>query len=167
MAISNKTLDTHISELPKEISPERDLWQGIDKAITHDEQLTHKINTKAPVAWAASIVAAVLLTWYGTGVHLSNDAIDSNAKMNLVARMHHDFEQEKQLVLASFGQPKVEELSPAMQEQLKQLAQARNSIEKALKNDENNTDLINLLRWTQQQELKLIEKLYSPQWQTI
>ena len=31
----------------------------------------------------------------------------------------------------------------------------------------NNSDLLNLLRWTQQQELDLLKQLYSPQWQSI
>ena len=39
--------------------------------------------------------------------------------------------------------------------------------EKALLNDVNNSDLLNLLRWTQKQELELIKQLYSPQWQSI
>lgn len=71
------------------------------------------------------------------------------------------------MILTSFGQPKLKELPVAMQEELQQLEKARSSIEKALADDENNSDLIDLLRWTQQQELKLIERLYSPQWQTI
>ena len=47
------------------------------------------------------------------------------------------------------------------------------AIEKALINDENNADLLNLLRFTQQQELNLLQQLYpymnnkNIQWQTI
>jgi len=166
MAISNKTLDTHINELPKEISPERDLWQGIEKAIAHQEQVIVKPKARAPLAWAASIVAAVLLTWYGVGENLSINP-DGHESFNMVVQMQQNFEQQKQLMLTSFGQPNVDELSPAMQEQLNQLERARMSIEKALTEDETNADLLNLLRWTQQQELELLEKLYSPQWQTI
>ncbi len=46
-----------------------------------------------------------------------------------------------------------------MQEQLLQLSQARLAIKKALENDENNVDLLNLLRFTQQQELNLLQQL--------
>lgn len=169
MAISNKTLDTHINELPKEISPERELWQGIEKAIAHQDQKVtlSKVTAKAPIAWAASLLAAVLLTWYGAGIDLSKGT-DSNAgSFNVVALMQDNFKQQRALVLTSYGQPSVEELSPVMQEQLKQLESARMSIEKALLEDQSNTDLLNLLRWTQQQELELLEKLFSPQWQTI
>ena len=41
------------------------------------------------------------------------------------------------------------------------------AIYQALENDPNNSELLNLLRWTQDQELALIEQVYSPQWQTI
>ena len=167
MTISNKALDSHINELPKEMSPERDLWQGIEKAIAHQDRQTNAVKAKAPIAWAASLVAAVLLTWYGAGIDLSKGT-DSNAEsFNVVALMQDNFRQQRALVLTSFGQPSTEELSPAMQEQLKQLESARISIEKALLEDDSNTDLLNLLRWTQQQELELLEKLFSPQWQTI
>ena len=46
-------------------------------------------------------------------------------------------------------------------------------LEKALANDGNNIDLLNLLRFTQQQELELLQKLYpymnnkNAKWQTI
>lgn len=167
MTISNKALDSRINELPKEMSPERDLWQGIEKAIAHQDRQTNAVKAKAPIAWAASLVAAVLLTWYGAGIDLSKGT-DSNAEsFNVVALMQDNFRQQRALVLTSFGQPSTEELSPAMQEQLKQLESARISIEKALLEDDSNTDLLNLLRWTQQQELELLEKLFSPQWQTI
>ena len=54
-----------------------------------------------------------------------------------------------------------------MQKQFKELSSARVAINKALKDDPNNSDLLNLLRWTQQQELDLLQQVYSPQWQTI
>ena len=54
-----------------------------------------------------------------------------------------------------------------IQEQFKQLTSAQLTIRKALESEPNNIDLLNLLRWTQQQEIDLLNKLYSPQWQSI
>ena len=51
--------------------------------------------------------------------------------------------------------------------QFKQLTSAQLTIRKALESEPNNIDLLNLLRWTQQQEIDLLNKLYSPQWQSI
>ena len=115
-----------------------------------------------PMAWAASLVAAVLLTW----VSFSPQQQDLQAELSLVATMQNNFAQQKQTMLASFGQPELAKLPKAMQEQLSQLA-SRDAIQVALAADANNVDLVNLLRWTQQQELALLEQLYSPKWQSI
>ena len=81
--------------------------------------------------------------------------------------MQTDFQQQRQLLLVSFGQPDITKLSPEMQDELAKLASARQTIEKALLEDPENGDLLNLLRWTQQQELEFIEQLFRPQWQSI
>ena len=76
-------------------------------------------------------------------------------------------------MLVSYGQPDMTNLPIKMQDQLTELAQARKTIEKALANDGNNVELLNLLRFTQQQELKLLQQLYplmnneNAYWQTI
>ena len=70
-------------------------------------------------------------------------------------------------MLVSFGQPKVSELPKEIQEELIKLSSAQTTIEKALIEDPSNNDLLNLLRWTQKQELDLLTQLYSPKWQSI
>lgn len=167
MAISEKVLQQQIDALPKEIQPERDLWLGIEKAIGQQPNARPIANKKMPLAWAASVVAAVLLTWYSTEFSQPINEPNGAATLNVVAQMQQHFEQQKSFMLTSFGQPSLNELSPEMQDQLAQLESAQRAIEKALAEDPNNTDLINLLRWIQQQELDLIERLFSPQWQTI
>lgn len=160
------SLQAAIAQLPKEIVPERDLWSGIDKAINQSATLAGNNDKKkafTPVAWAASIVAAVLLTW----VTLGPEQLTSKPQINLVAAMQQDFEQQKQTMLVNFGAPDIKQLPVAMQTELVKLSSAQNTISKALADDPNNSDLLNLLRWTQQQELDLLNQLYSPQWQTI
>ncbi|MDG1750936.1 MAG: hypothetical protein P8I03_04645 [Thalassotalea sp.] len=167
--ISEQSLDEQVANLPKEMSPKRDLWQGIEKAIAVSPQLSSEkkqLQKKAPIvpmAWAASVVAAVLLTWFSFSPQLSI----APSNINLASVMKKDFEQQKQLMLTSFGQPELQQLSKEMQQQLEELSSARSAIDKALENDPDNSELLNLLRWTQKQELELIKQLYSPQWQTI
>ena len=165
MKISEQELQAQVDDLPQEMSPERDLWAGIERAIQHKEQEnTQPVNKKVvmPVAWAASIIAAVLLTWVSF-----TPENNIGQSQSLVAVMQDSFEQQKQTLLVSFGRPDISKLSPKMQEELSKLASARASIEKALMDDPDNADLLNLLRWTQQQELNFIEQLYRPQWQSI
>ena len=173
--ISESQLEQQVAQLIKEMQPQRDLWSGIERAIAlapqdnnSQEVMSHtvlKSKTKAfvPTAWAASVIAAVLLTWFS----FSPSQLESSISIDLASTMQQDFEQQRQFVLASFGQPKLKELPAEMQSQLSELANARKAIGKALVNDPNNSELLNLLRWTQKQELDLIKQLYSPQWQTI
>ena len=183
--ISDQTLASQVSELPKEMQPQRDLWSGIERAIQDKSQHDNTTNKKGnvvPMAWAASIIAAVLVAWVSfvpttskltMPLTVSNEkAAQSNAGV-LVSSMQENFQQQKQAMLVSYGQPDMTNLPAKMQTQLIELAQARKAIEKALINDENNADLLNLLRFTQQQELNLLQQLYpylnnkDIQWQTI
>jgi len=171
LKLSDQALQEQVLELPTEMSPDRDLWSGIEKAISTKSQNNfiserQEQRYKAPMAWAASVVAAVLLSW---GIYTPQEASQTSGQVNvnLVAAMQQTFEQQKQSMLVSYGQPKLQTLAPEMQEQLKQLTSAQNTIKKALVAEPNNIDLLNLLRWTQQQELDLLKQLYSPQWQSI
>jgi hypothetical protein len=96
------SLQAAIAQLPKEIVPERDLWSGIDKAINQSATLVDsndKRKAYTPAAWAASIVAAVLLTW----VTLGPEQLTSKPQINLVAAMQQDFEQQKQTMLVNLA----------------------------------------------------------------
>ncbi len=173
MQLSEQNLQVQVLQLPKELSPERDLWAGIEKAISDKTQQSFNDNNnqwrKAPIAWAASVVAAVLLTW-GVITPQEGALQDQNSyqgNINLVAAMQQTFDQQKQTMLVSYGQPKLQDLSAEMQEQFTQLTSAQDTIKKALIDEPNSIDLLNLLRWTQQQELDLLKQLYSPQWQSI
>jgi len=162
---TEQNLRDAIAKLPQEMTPERDLWSGIEKAINQKSQTVTSDSNKVfmPTAWAASVVAAVLLTW----VTLGPQQESTQNPVNLVAEMQQDFERQKQTMLVSFGTPDVKQLSEAMQAELNKLSSAQKTISKALADDPNNSDLLNLLRWTQKQELDLLKQLYSPQWQTI
>lgn len=160
--LSEQALQNEIAKLPQDIEPRRDLWNGIERAIAETSQHdNHKKSHLTPVAWAASLVAAVLVTW------LSFSPLPAVNSTNYTQVLNDSFEQQKQLLLASFGQPKLTNLPIEMQKQLKELSAARTTIEKALADDPNNNQLLNLLRWTQKQEIDLLKQLYSPQWQTI
>lgn len=164
--ITDQELDQHITQLSTEMTPDRDLWIGVERAITRQEQVqVAKVSAKGQIhlAWAASFVAAILLTW---GVLYPQEQ-SKQTPLSLASMMEKNFEQNKKLILTSYGQEKPKTLSAEMQKQFKELSSARAAINKALKAEPNNSDLLNLLRWTQQQELDLLQKIYSPQWQTI
>lgn len=174
--ISDKQLADEVSQLTSEMTPERDLWSGIERAINHNvQQEKQQSNVFVPSAWAASIALVAMVSWF-TFSPLFGDKqrqelvntqpSSSELQGTLVTFMEQNFQQQKQALLVSYGQPSLNKLPPAMQQELKQLADARASISKALLADENNADLLNLLDFTQQQELKLLQQLYN-QYQVI
>ena len=183
--ISDQTLASQINKLPKEMQPQRDLWSGIERAIQGKSQQvanTSKKQTILPVAWAASIIAAVLVAWISFAPTTSTlsplltasneEKVQLNTEL-IVNSMQENFQQQKQAMLVSYGKPDMTNLPINMQNQLVELAKARKTIEKALVDDVNNVDLLNLLRFTQQQELNLLQQLYpymnnkNAQWQRI
>ena len=174
--LSEQDLQKNVAELPDEMTPQRDLWAGIERAIQTKQQDQPSIDSpkKAafiPTAWAASLVAAVLVTWVSFSPQLLDKSVNvaqqDNSSLNLVIAMQENFKQTKQTMLVSFGQPKVSELPQEIQEELIKLSSAQATIVKALIEDPSNNDLLNLLRWTQKQELDLLTQLYSPKWQSI
>jgi len=164
--LSDKALNEKLNALPKEMSPERDLWQGIERAITAQQvQPSDKKPVKMHLALAASVLLSVVLSWqllYQPDVN-----IVEIAKLSVVEQLEEDFQQQKLLVLTSFGQQDLSKVPTDLKLQLDELAAAQESIKKALESDPNNIDLVKLLRWTQSQELALIETAYAPRWQQI
>ncbi len=164
------------------LSPERDLWAGIERAIQYKQQQAAKQTILSlPTAWAASVVTAILVTWLILSPEQENQVLvkqtstvnsnplDTSIKQHdkLVTLMQDGFHQQRQAMLVSFDQPKVEQLPHEMQQQLQQLALARELIINALLVNDINIDLFNLLDFTQQQGLNLLQLLYSPQLQNI
>ncbi|WP_057832571.1 hypothetical protein [Colwellia sp. TT2012] len=176
--LADKALAEQVAKLPDEMTPERDLWPGIERAINAKRQQIsadkHR-NVFVPSAWAASMAMVMLMSWFTFSPETNEKTVPALVKIpkqasptsaQLVNFMQQNFIQQKQILLASYGQPMVDRLPAAMQQELTQLAEARASIRKALLGDENNTDLLNLLDFTQQQELKLLQQLYR-QYQVI
>lgn len=164
--ISEQALDQQVAQLPLEVLPQRDLWTGVERAITRYEQKAtlntsnHKI---IPLAWAASFLVVVLLTW---GV-VSPPKEHISSPLTLASIMESNFEQNIMLILTSYDQAQNKVLPIAMQKQFNELSSARAAINRALEQDPTNNDLLNLLKWTHRQELALMQQVYSPQWQTI
>ena len=112
-----------------------------------------------------------MVTWVSFSPQLADKSVNiaqqDNSPLNIVTAMQENFKQTKQTLLVSFGQPEVSELPKEIQEELIKLSSAQKTIEKVLIEDPSNNDLLNLLRWTQKQELDLLTQLYSPKWQNI
>lgn len=163
--LNQATLDERAEALEHEIAPTRDLWPGIEKAISQQPQQIEQPQRqgwRANIALAASVFAVVITL-------INVNGVPSQAPNNdFLTTMNQAFEAERQAMLVSFGTSKAERSVPAdLQKQLDELIKARKSIVSALEKDPQNADLIHLLKFTQQQELALLDHIYRPKWQTI
>lgn len=167
-----QTLQDKIQTLPKEMQPEKDLWQGIDIALASAERETSapesgaKVTTLSswsggkPMALAASILLVAVLGWQGIQKSAHTDAPSS-----LVSLMMAQHDEQKTVLLASLSDSA--ELTDNWKTQLNELEQAENAIEAALRDDPDNMALLKMLQQVHQQQLDLIERVHAPLWQEI
>lgn len=160
--ITDVSLQQQVDELSNEISPERDLWPGIEKALVKQSRNSDS-KSFYPVAWVATVVVAVMVSWLSFSPQTTTEV----TPIDIAKVMQQDFNEQKQVMLVNLGQPDLGQLSPEMQKQFDELKKAQQAISKALENDPTSVELLNLLRWTQKQELDLLKQIYSPKWQTI
>ena len=181
----DQVLQQKVGELPQQLQPTRDLWQGIDIALTEQEfekelgqekgrvsRDKKKSGTGAkivdlsdwfslkPMAVAASLSLVAFISWNGF-----NETANQSGPSQLVSQMMQQHDEQKSVLLASFSERP--ELTSNWQAQLQELEEAEKAIESALQNDPENIALLKMLQQVHQQQLELIEAVHLPVWQTI
>lgn len=149
-----------VNQLSREIQPERDLWPGIEAAITQSP-MPSSSSVKRMTPWfatAASLVfAAILGVMYWQQTKISSTS--------LLASMERQHQQSMQRLLVSYeDQPAA---TDNWQAQLADLDSAAQAIRQVLKEEPNNPELLRMLRHVYQQQLQLIEKVHQPRWQSL
>lgn len=161
-------LKDQLTELDKDKQPDRDLWQGIDLALSqeaasHDANMQHSHNVaggKKLYLLAATIAAFGLFGWLSF-----NDQSQNLNGEDLVAALSQQHLQQKNALLVKFqDQPA---LTQNWQQQLTELDEAADAIKSALENEPNNMALLKMLQTVHQQQINLIERVHSPKWSQI
>lgn len=151
-------LTQSLNEKEHELEPEKNLWPGIERAITNKPEVSvePEKNTWSKLAAIAACTVAALLT-----VQLVMQTSQTNSAM----AMSDFFTKQKQSLLVQYQD------SPAVtdnwQQQLDELEEAESAIKQALENEPNNSALLSMLAQVYQQQLDLINKVHAPKWQTI
>ena len=156
-------LRAQIDALDKEKRPERDLWSGIDIALSKEEQTQQQHSNGKKVrlfAVAASLAFVGILSWFG----LQHSAPKFDGQ-ELVAALSSQHLQQKNALLVKFqDQPA---LTKNWKKQLEELDEAAAAIKAALEQDANNMALLKMLQNVHQQQINLIERVHSSKWQQI
>lgn len=158
-------LAQHISGIPKEKQPERDLWRGIELGITsqQDDASSSTVTAKQWMAIAASVCLVTVL-WFAAPFAFKADESRSDGYA-LIDAMSMQQQQQVNSLLASYESTTA--LTEDWQEQLKELDDAADVIKAALKDDPDNSALIKMLHHVYQQQIALIERVHAPKWQQI
>lgn len=171
-------LHEQIEHVPDSIQPKKDLWSGIDIALTmraenaeHVPSPTSEASEKSNVisanflsspkvyALAASFFAVAAISWNMTQTPQVSDAsllVDSMTQQ-------HSAQKDALLVSVSETQP----LTQDWQQQLNDLEAAALAIRTALEKEPDNVALLKMLQQVHQQQIDLIERVHSPQWNRI
>lgn len=162
MTTSKYSLEQQLAELPKEMSPGRDLWPGIAGALA---QPTAKRRSHAPVWLAAAACALVAIVstslWRGP----ANPALAPEAQLSALTAISRQHEQQKQALLVTLADSRA--VTTNWHGQLTELEQAAEAIQQALRQDPDNPVLLRMLHDVYQQQFLLIERVHAPKWQQI
>ncbi|MDC8829841.1 hypothetical protein [Alteromonas gilva] len=155
-------LDEKLQTLPEEITPNRDLWQGIELAITSETTAAkgrHKyLAIAASVLVPAGLIGMLLMGGLAPDEH-------SDTKPGIAAQLSSEYERQKAALLVTYSDQ--EAVTDNWQSQLNELETAADAIKAALENDPNNRTLLRMLQSVYQQQIDLIERVHAPKWQQI
>jgi hypothetical protein len=155
------SLQELIDTLPREVSPERDLWPGIDHAINLPARPGMSYR---PYALAASVLLVLGLSLF-YGVRQPIPTVADPAIDEYISSLQNEHERSKQAILVEFQQQQA--MYPQWEDQLHELEEAENVVYDALRRDPDNRELLNILRDVQAKQLKLIDAVFAPQLNAI
>ena len=159
--IFEQSLTEQLAEVNKEPQPDRDLWAGIELALSSDmSDSSHAVVGKKMYLVAAMFAMFGLIGWLAINqmpVSLTGD--------DLVTSLSEQHLEQKNALLVRFqDQPS---LTQNWQDQLTELDAAADAIKMALENEPNNMALLKMLQSVHQQQINLIERVHSPKWQQM
>ena len=153
-----KHLNDEIKRLPSEQAPDRDLWLGIEKAISkpHSTKLS---AAKMTYGLAASLVVMSFVAWFS---FQSGKTVQGS---ELVAVLSEQHQAQKQALLVQYKNQT--SATENWQQQISELDEAANAIKKALEEEPNNPALLKMLKHVYEQQMSLIERVHAPSWNQI
>jgi hypothetical protein len=156
-----QALVKQLSDVNKEQQPDRDLWPGIELALSSEVADTTRVAVGKKMYLVAATVAMFgLIGWLSI-----NQQLVSHTGDDLVASLSQQHLEQKNALLVRFqDQPA---LTQNWQSQLTELDDAAGAIKTALENEPNNMALLKMLQSVHQQQINLIERVHSPKWSQI
>lgn len=155
------TLVSQLADVNKDQQPDRDLWPGIELALScESSKPSNVVVEKKMYLIAATVGIFGLIGWLSVNQYpvllTGDDLVVSLSKQHL--------DQKNALLVRFQDQPA---LTQNWQNQLTELDDAAEAIKTALQNDPNNMALLKMLQNVHQQQINLIERVHSSKWSHI
>ncbi|MDV6315859.1 hypothetical protein [Idiomarina sp. HP20-50] len=158
-----KRLANRLEQLQRQgIEPPEHLWSGIES------RLGQKIprQSRAQPFWFGALAASVVIATFMTGWQLSTtSSVDKPRPVSefylLAQKMNAEQRQQLQMMRAGYETAGYRQLTGDIKTQLAQLASAREKITDSLRNSPGDPNLLELLRWVNEEELKLFSQSYT------
>jgi hypothetical protein len=152
---------SQLAEVNKAQLPDRDLWPGIELALSCEpSKPSNAVVEKRMYLVAAAVGIFGLIGWLSVNQYpvslTGDDLVVSLSKQHL--------DQKNALLVRFQDQPA---LTQNWQNQLTELDDAAEAIKTALQNDPNNMALLKMLQNVHQQQINLIERVHSSKWSHI
>lgn len=162
-------LHNQLAELDDEQLPKRDLWAGIELAVSQ------RASSRSPLDsiltrlkdwfFAPQMSIAMGVAVAGLLIVVANRQQIEQHQSTLVNQLTAQHQLQKNTMLASF------ERQPALtvnwQQQIVELDQAAEAIRKALEHEPDNLALLKMLQQVYQQQIELIEVVHAPKWTQV
>lgn len=150
-------LNESLNTLDKDITPRKNLWPGVERAIINAERATQKHTT----IWAKLTAVAAC----SVAVLIAVNIIFITPEPKPVLAISDYFLAQKNSLLVTYKNQ--DALTSNWQMQLQELEEAELAIKQVLENEPQNQALLTMLAQIYQQQLDLINKVHAPRWQHI
>lgn len=159
----SKRLADQLEQIQRQgIKPPEDLWSSIESRLGQQE--TRQSGTQP--FWFGALVASVVIATFLSGWQLSKtSSVDNPRPVSefylLAQKMNAEQRQQLQMMRAGYETAGYQQLNGDIKTQLAQLASARDKITQSLRNSPGDPNLLELLRWVNEEELKLLSQSYT------
>lgn len=151
-------LDDLMKHHQHELTPRKDLWRGIDIALEHKKNSARYYRPSKWSALAAVLVLSVVVFYQNP---FSERVLTSEPSLSDQLVAQHA--QQRELLVVTYQQAGYNVVTPEIEQELTRLREATRSLQDALAKSPNDTGLLEMLNWVQQQELALLMGSYEAQ----
>jgi|AntDeeMinimDraft_5_1070356.scaffolds.fasta_scaffold00192_6 hypothetical protein len=156
-----QNLEGQLEQIKKEgIEPPQDFWPVIESRLSHSEPPAKT----GRFFWSGVVAASLVITTFVTGWQLSVPRSSDNPVTGyylLAEKMNAEQQAQIHSMRVGYETAGYRQINGHTEENLTQLAFAREEITESLRRTPGDPNLLELLRWVNGQELKLLSQSYT------